>query len=252
MQQLGMNNRRLQTLVLLGCLFAGLAALAQPQRQGAMSVLYDPKSKASAPKLEPKLLAQIIKDLRSIPALKDMRTDANCVQGPETSALPSPPVTGVAVGAFTKDKANQTAYLVEPCTGPIQGDAFATVVAVYEAGKLVTAVSLRSVFPFTRLVEAYGVKDVDRNGLSELALVTHGGDGCGTWTYLDLIQWVRQTPSSLGSLAVAFGGCDDNAEYTVYVNKSPKPTFVGAEFGRDLKLTLLELQKPNVTLQQLR
>jgi hypothetical protein len=232
--------------------FASLVALAQTNQPGDMSVLYDPKLKTPLPRLEPKLVAQIVKDLRTFPVFKDMRTDASCVIGGGSEPWPSAPVAGLAKGSFTRPKSDQLLYIVEPCTGPIVGDVTPTAVMVYEKAQLVSAFRFSSTSIYTGLREGFGVRDVDQNGLSELALVTSGGDGCGAWTYLDLVQWKTKIPTALGSLSAALHDCGDSTEYTLYVNKAPKPTFVGAEFARNLKLTLLELGKPSITITTLR
>jgi hypothetical protein len=232
--------------------FASLVALAQNNQPGDMSVLYDPKLETPLPKLESKLVARIVKDLRTFPVFKDMRTDGNCSSRGEFEPWPSPPIEAIAKGSFTRPKSDQLLYIVEPCTGPITGDTTPTAVVVYEKEKLVSAFRFSSTTIFTGFREGFSVRDIDQNGLSELALVQSGGDGCGGWTLLDLVQWKSQKPVSLGSLAVGSVACDVVTQYTVYVNKAPKPTFVGAEFGRDLKLTLLELGKPSITITTLR
>jgi hypothetical protein len=244
------NHKWLFTSFLIA--FASLVALAQETRTGSMSVHYDPKLETPLPKLEPKLVARIVKDLRTFPVFKDMRTDGNCSTRSESAPWTSPPVVGVAKGSFTRAKSNQLVYFVEPCTGPIVGDVFPTAVMVYEQEKLISAFRFSTTSIYTGLREGFSVRDIDQNGLSELALVTSGGDGCGGWAYLDLVQWKNQRPNSLGSLNVASHDCGESTEYTLYVNKSPKPTFVGAEYGRDLKLTLLELGKPFITITTLR
>jgi hypothetical protein len=244
MRQSGMFRNHKWLLLTSSLLaFASLVALAQENQPGDMNVLYDPKLKTPAPKLEPKLVAKII---------KDMRTDGNCSSRGASEPWPSPPVVNVAKGSFTRAKSDQLVYFVEPCTGPIVGDVFPTAVMVYEKEKLISAFRFSTTSIYTGLQEGFSVRDIDQNGLSELALIMSGGDGCGGWTSLDLIQWKAQKASSLGSFFVASHDCGETSEYTVYVNKAPKPTFVGAEFARNLKLTLLELGKPSITITALR
>jgi hypothetical protein len=232
--------------------FASLVALAQNNQPGDMSVLYDPKLKTPSPKLETKLVAKIVKDLRTIPIYKDMRTDEKCWSPGEFEPWPSPPVAAVAKGSFTRPKSDQLLYIVETCVGPSVGDNTASTVMIYEKEKLISVYKFVSNGLFTGFREGFSVRDIDQNGLSEVALVQSGGDGCGGWTLLDLVQWKSQKPVSLGSLTVGSVACDVVTDYTVYVNKSPKPTFVGAEFARNLKLTLLELSKPSITITTLR
>ena len=233
-------------LVLMVC--SSLLAFAQSNPTAEMSVLYDPKLKTPRPKLEPTLIAQIVKDLRSFPVFKDMRTDVAC----RGETWDSAPVLATAKGSFTRVKSDQTVYMVEPCIGPIVGDVTPTAVMVYEQGKLISAFRFSSNTIYTGLREGFGVRDIDQNGLSELALVTFGGDACADWTYLDLIQWASAKPISLGSLNVARNDCGKSTGYTVYVNKNSKPTFVGVEAARNLKLALLELGKPSMTITALK
>ena len=231
---------------------ASLSVLAQGNQTGGMSVLYDPKLETPLPKLEPKLVARIIKDLRAFPVFKDMRTDGSCSSRGEFEPWPSPPVVAVAKGSFTRSKSDQVLYIIEPCTGPLAGDMTPTAVLVYEKEKLVSVFRFSSTIIFTGFREGFSVRDIDQNGLSELAVVMSGGDGCGGWTNLHLIQWKSQQPFPFGTLNVASVGCGSSTEYTLYVNKATTPTFVGAEYGRDLKLTLLKLEKPSITITTLR
>jgi hypothetical protein len=155
------------------------------------------------------------------------------------------------IGSFTRPKSQQTAYVLSfPSCLSSHSDDDWRMVAIYEGSALKSGYLVASTSGIGVIDEFYAVKDVNQNGLTEIALVSSWADGGGGGTYLDLIDWSAASPKPLGSLRVAFGFADPNHpelhQYTVYVAKNAKPVFVGLEAGSKTQLTLLPLEKPNV------
>jgi hypothetical protein len=153
-------------------------------------------------------------------------------------------------GSFTRSKSQQTAYIIQfPCLTGRSDDNW-RMVAIYEAAILKSAYLVTYTNGIGAIQEFYAVKDVNQNGLSEIAVVGSWADGGGGGRDLDLIDWSNASPKPLGRLRVGFGYADPDHpefhEYIVYVAKGTQPVFVGLEAGSKTQMTLLPLEKPSV------
>jgi hypothetical protein len=115
-----------------------------------------------------------------------------------------------------------------------------------EAQKIIQAYQLR--VP-GRLAETYSVKDINLNGLREIALMYDWEDGCDgrcTFRSLDLLEFKSGKLQLNASLMVARGG-DVSPQYrftyTVYVLKGSKPIFVGVHSAGKNSLTFLNVAR---------
>jgi hypothetical protein len=234
-------------LVLL--VFAVSSVVAQQE----MGVLYDPKIPAAPLNMSvvqrQKIVNQTIQFGSSV--IKKSCDSSSNWDGKSGT------VEARMTGSFTRSKSQQTAFVVNlsSCLSG-HGDYNWQMVAIYEAAILKNAYLVTYTKGLGATPEFYAVKDVNQNGLSEIAVVGSRGDGGGGGRDLDLIDWGNSSPKPLGSLRVAFGFANPDHpefhEYTVYVAKSPKPVFVGLEAGSKTQLTLLPLEKPSVLVISIR
>jgi len=238
-------------------LIAASVALAQPAPapQG-MNVLYDAKSPSSLKNGVPRALVALTKSAVNIAriALK-----ARCHEGRPIE--PDNPVFSqafaAASGAFTRPGAKQTALLYAACAHKdAEGELFVIAVAENQTILQVSLVHVDVVY--AALLDAYGVRDVNGNGLSELALVWHSGDGCCGMKRLDLLEF-GTSPRGAGALPIEWfqgngHGIDTDASYayTVYAARASKPTFVGVEYAARSRVALLPLGRSNLRITRVK
>jgi hypothetical protein len=221
--------------------------------QQEMGILYDPKISAAPLNMSvvqrQKIVNQAIQFGSSI-------IKKSCYSPSEWNGK-SGTLEARMTGSFTRTKSQQTAYVINfpSCLSGHSDDNW-RMVAIYEATILKNAYLVTYTNGIGAIQEFYAVKDVNQNGLSEIAVVGNWGDGAGGGRDLDLIDWGNSSPKPLGSLRVAFGFADPDHpvlhQYTVYVVKSPKPVFVGLEADNKIQLTLLPLEKPSVLVIPIR
>ena len=108
------------------------------------------------------------------------------------------------------------------------------------------------------LARAYGVDDVNLNGLREIALIYAWADGCDgvcTIRTLDLLEFSQTALKTRASLVVERGG-DATASfryaYTVYVLKGASPMFIGARSTGTTTLTALKSTSSLVKILKLK
>lgn len=224
---------------LLACSSVALThAVAGSQRPTPAAVLYDPKIKTPEPKLNPALEGRIMEDAAG---MKDAQGRALC-----------PPrdtrVRGVASGSFTRAKAKQTAYLVFGCRVTLETETYGLL--IYENSRLISSSHLTVTDLYGLAREFYGVRDLNNNGLSELALRWSTGDGCCFFESLALLEWKGVGWKTLGQLPLLYGEDENNLSsgfinfnYTLYVQKGARPVFVGVDALNKNLPTVLELER---------
>jgi hypothetical protein len=235
-------------LVLL--VFAVSSVVAQQE----MGVLYDPKIPAAVLNIpttqKQKIAAQAIQF--GLSTIKNFCYSPSELDG-KTGILEAR-----MTGSFTRPKSQQIAYVTQIPCGTGHSDDYWRLIAIYEGTVLKSGYLVTYTVGIGAIREFYAVKDVNQNGLSEIAVVSVWGDGPGSGTDLDLIDWNTNAPKPLGHLSVSSAMYDDESgksdvhRYTVYVAKSPKPVFVGLEAGSKTQLTLLPLEKPSVLVIPIR
>ena len=214
------------------------------ERPAPSSVLFNARIKTPEPRLEPALEGRIMGDAAQ---MKDAQGRALC-----------PPrdtrVRGRATGSFTRAGASQSAYLVFGCRVTLETESYGLL--IYEGSRLLssTHLTLTDVFGFAR--EFYAARDLNRNGLSELALRWSTADGCCTLERLSLFEFREIGLSALGELPVLLEGAENNPgggftnfNYTLYVQKGPRPVFIGVDALNKKFPTVLELEKAQFELK---
>jgi len=236
----------------LALLMCSSLALSQTQTQQQTqygrptpaAVLYDAKIPTLEPKLEPALEGRIM-------------GDAAGMKDPQGRALCSPRdtrVRGRASGSFTRATAKQTAYLVFGCWATLESESYGLL--VYEGSRLISSSHLTRTDAFGFAREFYAVRDLNQNGLSELALRWFTGDGCCLLERLSLLELGKTGLQALGELAISFKGAENNPggglvnfDYTLYVQKGPRPVFLGLDAVNKNLPSVLELQKAQLELK---
>jgi hypothetical protein len=220
------------------------STLAQENQE--MALLYNPETRTQIPAVTGDVQQRISKDILRV-AGSDLRV--RCQSG---EPLDQPEIKGVTTGAFTRVRATQTAYVLELCGlkaalgQPLFG------VVIYEDKKIVAYSHVH--IPYAGgIVEAYSVRDINLNGLSELAIVWGAGDGFCPDTSLTLLEFKQSVLATLGETKVLryFETSQDKdpcSELAIYVNKSTNPTFVGIELFLKRNPMLLKLEKSTLKL----
>jgi hypothetical protein len=216
------------------------------QKNQEMAVLYDPRTPTQIPEVASDVRQRIFKDILRVGS-SDLR--ARCLDG---NPLDQPEIKGVTTGSFTRVRATQTAYVLELCGLKVEPDQRLFGVAIYEARKIV-AYSHVHIPTAGGIVEAYGVRDINLNSLSELAVVWGTGDGFCPDTSLTLLEFKQSVFAALGEAKVLryFETSQDKdpcSELAIYVNKSTNPTFVGIELFLKRNPVLLKLEKSALEL----
>jgi hypothetical protein len=228
-------------------------AFSSSVAQQEMGVLYDPKIPAATlniPKAQrQKIVNQAISFGSSI-------IKKSCASGTVWDGK-SGTLEARMMGSFTRPKSQQTAYIIRfPSCLTGHSDDNWRMIAIYEGSMLKSGYLVTYTIGVGGIKEFYSVKDVNQNGLSEIAVVSTWGDAGAYGTVLDLIDWSATNPKPLGSLSVvsfyAYPDHPELHEYTVYVAKSRMPIFVGLEAGSKTQLTLLPLEKPSVLVIPIR
>jgi hypothetical protein len=230
-----------------------ILAVSSSVAQQEMGVLYDPKIPAAVLNI---LTAQQQKIVNQAISFGSSIIKKSCAFGTVWDGK-SGTLEARMTGSFTRPKSQQIVYVIQfPCLTGRSDDNW-RMVAIYEGSVLKSGYLVTYTVGIGVIKEFYAVKDVNQNGLSEIAVVSIWGDGPGSGTDLNLIDWSSNAPKPLGNLRVAsrlYGdpNGDEVHEYTVYVAKSPKPVFVGIELGSKTQLTLLSLEQPNVLVIPIR
>jgi hypothetical protein len=215
-----MNKNWFATIVL----FLTLAVVSAQN----MPVLYDPNLKSKNPvQLESQVLSDVFTS-----AAKSQK---------DFCAGKLPSASGIKLsGSFTRAHSNQVAYVVLGCT---TNDETIFYLASYESSALLNL--YRLIVP-GKLREAYAIKDINTNNLSELAFVYDWEDGCDgvcTFKNLDIAEFKNSNLISKTSLIVERGGgiLDEyRFNYTVYVSRGSTPLFVGVDSSKPSILTKLD------------
>lgn len=218
-------------LALLAALFTG--AVAQPLASEVLSVVYDPtlpsRTSARVPAAATRAVSAGLTKLKS-------SLPADC------PALNTVRAYSTATGAFTRKNASEQLHLVEVCEFVL--------VAVITEGAQVRAASTFS--PPGRLIEGFAARDINADGLSELAVAMDYGDGgCGSHQLL-LLQFPAGTPRPLGELGVKLNCAPEvgapGFDYRVYVSKGKTPVFIGVDRAHAGRLVRLSLKRANVMI----
>lgn len=140
-------------------------------------------------------------------------------------------VTGNAHGSFTRKNSAQNAYLYEYCQ---LGNSHDQGLVITENGRIIEHhIFHQSLYGLSAL------KDINRNGLSEL-LMSGIGTGAGGMTdgYLLLVEYSGSRPKIIGQLPSFYDECgavaDSHVNYDarLYVTPGPRPTFEIQKFFR--------------------
>jgi hypothetical protein len=228
-------------------------AVSSGVAQQEMGVLYDPKIPAAVLNIP---LAQKQKIVFEASRFGAKTIKKSCAFDSVWDGK-SGTVEARMTGSFTRPKSQQTAYVIQfPCLTGHSDDNW-RMVAIYEEAILKSAYLVTYTNGIGAIKEFYAVKDVNQNGLSEIAVVSIWGDGPGSGTDLALIDWNSNAPKPLGTLRVAsrfYGNSSAGEvhEYIVYVAKGVQPVFVGLELGSKTQMTLLPLEKPSVLVIPIR
>jgi hypothetical protein len=228
-----------------------LIAFSSGIAQQQMSVLYDPNVPSPKPKLAAAQASHIILEslLKAKPLLHDY-----CQEDFSRAS-----VRNVARGSFTRLKSNQTVYAIAPC--PYGGftdstNANIAVISIYEADTRIVSYAVNW-FDVGVLVEMYSLKDIDQNGLSEIAFVTDYADGACSAKTIHLAEFSQAKLNGIGSVGQSLR-CAEEAgpmgahDYTIFVSKGTKPVFVGYEMKKKPTLALLNLEKSRLQLAEIR
>jgi hypothetical protein len=231
-----------------------ILAVSSSVAQQEMGVLYDPKIPAAVLNIptaqQQKIVNQAISFGSSI-------IKKSCAFGTVWDGK-SGTLEARMTGSFTRPKSQQIVYVIQfPCLTGRSDDNW-RMVTIYEGSVLKSGYLVTYTVGVGGIQEFYAVKDVNQNGISEIAVVSVWGDGPGSGRDLDLIDWKANVPNSLGHLSVSSAMYNRESkkgevhQYTVYVAKSAKPVFVGIELGSKTQLTLLSLEQPNVLMIPIR
>jgi hypothetical protein len=132
---------------------------------------------------------------------------------------------GVFTGSFTKNKIVQTGHAIIVCEHTL-------VIAILENEKITSLIGLASKYntSICDYQEVYAVRDINRNGISEIAMTFGCGDGGGVNSTFFLREFQNSKFNLLCEGKVRFGQSDGvNSNYwekIVYVNPQPNLLFV--------------------------
>ena len=98
------------------------------------------------------------------------------------------------------------------------------------------------------------MRDLNNNGLSELALRWSTGDGCCALERLTLLEFSQAGWEALGELPVSFNFEQLSTnfydyQYKLFVQKGPRPIFVGVDLTHQNIPSVLELSEAQLELR---
>jgi hypothetical protein len=237
-----MNFKRI--LVLIGVFWSGGVIVAQP-----LPVLYDSRIKPAKLGVGIEQKNHVIQDVLRVGAAA-LKRDCDSSQ-----SIRKPVLKAVARGSFTRKAAQQVAYLLELCWMRRFPDNGFYGVALYESNRLVSVSGVQITSLYGAIIEAFGVRDINLNGLDELGFVWGWGDGCASGDSLVLLEMGRSGLKSRGELEVMFrDGCEEpepseRRSWLVYVLRGSSPVFIGFEQIRKGPPTRLTLRPAPLEIQ---
>lgn len=156
----------------IGCATLLLASLASAQT----GVVYDPRLPTPAPKISSTLQLRITGLVQAARQAGSWKTTATAMCDDQTVRI-----LGQATGSFTAPRTAQIAYLYSACF---------EVPNVTQQGLIVMqGATVLSHYAFTdHFSELYSVKDLNQNGMSELALIRELSGQGTTFRYLALAE----------------------------------------------------------------
>lgn len=223
-----------------------LTISAAPQ---ALPVLYDSSIKTPAPNASSSDITRVYKELLRVGGTQ---LKNQCFEG----KLPATPkLSGLARGAFTRKGAAQGAWLFELCPTKRHMDSGFYGLVILENGRTVRVSSLQLTMVYATATELYSLRDLNLNGLDELALVWNWGDAGESENYLTLLEQTPKALSTLGQLLVyqsidtQLSGNADIFDWKVFVLKGNPPTFVATSKSGKPSPVKLSLDKPSLEIQ---
>ncbi len=224
-----------------------LTISAAPQ---TLPVLYDSSIEVAAPKVSSAETNRVYKELLRV-------AGASLKRGCGSNKLFSEPqLDGLARGAFTRKGSSQVAWFFNLCETEIVSGFYSLVIVENERVVHVSSLNLLKIHMLAN--ELYSLRDINLNGIDELALLmVSGADGNPSpETVLTLLEHSDQKLKALGQFQVyefysqeLTGDTVSDVDWKVYVVKGNPPVFIAMRQDGRGPPVRLTLDKPQLELQ---
>jgi hypothetical protein len=132
--------------------------------------------------------------------------------------------SGKAIGPFTRSsRTEEIAYLVAICE---IHDWLTYAILIYDGPHLVKKMILETSGAYASVNEIYAVRDLNQNGLREIAIVSSYGDGGFFAQELMLLEHKNGVFRNIGGFSVGLFSGGTETKNKIYVFKSKKPRFM--------------------------